>query len=115
MTGLWVLLAIVAAELFWGHRVWCRSLCPLGGFYEAIGRAGLANVKFDRTACIHCDACKAACLADPAILDPVLTERDTVVRAGDCMACGSCIDACPARALHMGMGKGAPKAPAKAE
>ena len=38
--GLWTLAAIVAAELFWGHRVWCRALCPLGGFYEALGRAG---------------------------------------------------------------------------
>lgn len=105
VAGLWTLGAVVAAELFWGHRVWCRSLCPLGGFYEAIGRAGLVNVKYDRTACIHCDACRKACLADPSILDPVLTERDAVVRAGDCMACGSCVDACPTHALSMGLGK----------
>ncbi len=37
VAGLWTLGAIVAAELFWGHRVWCRALCPLGGFYEASG------------------------------------------------------------------------------
>lgn len=104
-TGLWVLAAIVAVELFWGHRVWCRSLCPLGGFYEVLGRVGQVNVKFDRDACIHCDACKRACLSDPAILDPVLTERDSVVRAGDCMACGSCVDACPTRALALGLGR----------
>lgn len=105
MAGLWVLAAIVVVELFWGHRVWCRSLCPLGGFYEALGRIGLMNVKLDRDACIHCNACRDACLADPAILDPVLIERDTVVRAGDCMACGACIDACPTRALSFGIGK----------
>lgn len=110
-TGLWVLVAIVLAEFFWGHRVWCRSLCPLGGFYEAIGRVGVVNVKYDREACIHCDACKRACLSDPAILDPVLTERDVSVRAGDCMACGSCVDACPTRALSLGLGHG-PKATA---
>lgn len=105
VTGLWVLAAIVAVELFWGHRVWCRSLCPLGGFYEALGRVGQVNVKLDRDACIHCDACKRSCLADPAILDPVLTERDVIVRAGDCMACGSCIDACPTRALSFTLGR----------
>ncbi|WP_302396143.1 4Fe-4S binding protein [Eggerthella sinensis] len=110
VTGLWVLAAIVAVELFWGHRVWCRSLCPLGGFYEALGRVGQVNVKLDRDACIHCDACKRSCLADPAILDPVLTERDVIVRAGDCMACGSCIDACPTRALSFTLGRmGKPK------
>lgn len=107
VTGVWVLLAIVLAELFWGHRVWCRSLCPLGGFYEALGHVGQVNVKFDRSACIRCDACKSACLSDPAILDPVLTERDVIVRAGDCMACGSCIDACPTRALSFTLGRGA--------
>lgn len=112
VTGVWVLLAIVLAELFWGHRVWCRSLCPLGGFYEALGRAGQVNVKFDRSACIRCDACKGACLSDPAILDPVLTERDAIVRAGDCMACGSCIDACPTRALSFTLGRVAKPAPA---
>ncbi|WP_288323579.1 4Fe-4S binding protein [uncultured Eggerthella sp.] len=110
VTGLWVLAAIVAVELFWGHRVWCRSLCPLGGFYEALGRVGQVNVKLDRDACIHCDACKRSCLSDPAILDPVLTERDVIVRAGDCMACGSCIDACPTRALSFTLGRvGKPK------
>lgn len=113
VTGIWVLAAIMLAELFWGHRVWCRALCPLGGFYEAIGRAGLVNVKFDREACVHCDACKRSCLADPVILEPVLAGEDAVVRAGDCMACGACIDACPSRALAFGLGRGAKPAPAK--
>lgn len=107
VTGLWVLGAIVLAELFWGHRVWCRSLCPLGGFYQAVGRAGQVNVRLDHAACIHCDACKNACLCDPAILKPVLAERDVIVRAGDCMACGSCIDACPTRALSFCVGRSA--------
>lgn len=105
VTGVWVLLAIVLAELFWGHRVWCRSLCPLGGFYEALGRVGQVNVKINQDVCIHCDACKHSCLADPAILDPVLDDRDAIVRAGDCMACGSCIDACPTRALSFTLGR----------
>lgn len=111
VTGVWVLLAIVLAELFWGHRVWCRALCPLGGFYEAIGRVGVVNARYDRTACIHCDACRKACLADPSILNPVLAGDETYVRAGDCMACGSCVDACPTRALSLGLGKGAKEAP----
>ncbi len=105
VVGVWTLLAIVIAELFWGHRVWCRALCPLGGFYEVLGRVGQVNVRINREACIHCNACKQACLADPDILDPVLTERDRIVRAGDCMACGACIDACPTRALSFGIGR----------
>ncbi len=104
-TGLLVLVAIMITELFWGHRVWCRSLCPLGGFYEAIGRLGIVRVTYDSTACTQCKACQDACLADPSILTPVLDEDETSVRAGDCMVCGSCIDACPTHALHLGLGK----------
>lgn len=115
VTGVWVLLAIVAVELFWGHRVWCRSLCPLGGFYEALGRIGQVNVKLAHTACIHCDACKHSCLSDPAILDAVLAERDSIVRAGDCMACGSCIDVCPTRALSFSLGRTARPSAASTE
>ena len=103
--GLWTLAAIVAAELFWGHRVWCRALCPLGGFYEALGRAGQVNVRIDHDACVKCGACKAACLCDPAILEPAIERCDDIVRAGDCMACGACVDACPTRALSMRLGR----------
>ena len=111
--GVWTLLAIVLAELFWGRRVWCRALCPLGGFYEAIGRVGVVNARYNRTACIHCDACRKACLADPSILNPVLAGDETYVRAGDCMACGACVDACPTRALSLALGRTAkPKAKA---
>jgi ferredoxin-type protein NapH len=97
--GLVTLGAIIVAELFWSHRVWCRSLCPLGGFYEVLGRVGVLSVRLDEAACTHCDRCKATCLADPEILDPVLQGGESVVRAGDCMLCGACIDACPTHAL----------------
>lgn len=103
--GLVFLLAIVVSELFWGDRVWCRSLCPLGGFYEVLGTVGQVNVKMNLDDCIHCDACKNACLADPSILDPVLEGKDTLVRVGDCMACGACIDVCPTSALSFCLGR----------
>lgn len=112
VAGVWVLLAIMLAELFWGHRTWCRALCPLGGFYQALGRVGQVNVALDREACIGCDACRRSCLADPAILEPALSGRDGIVRAGDCMACGACVDACPTKALSFRLGR--PRAQADA-
>lgn len=105
MAGGITLLAVIVVELFWGHRVWCRSICPLGGFYELVGKVGLVNVAIDHEACVGCDKCKKACLCDPDILSAVVEGQDTVVRAGDCMLCGKCIEECPTHALDIKLGK----------
>ena len=99
------LLAIIVVELFWGHRVWCRSICPLGGFYEVVGKVGLVNVRIDHDKCIGCNKCKGACLCDPEILDAVVAGEDVMVRAGDCMLCGKCVEACPTAALAIKLGR----------
>ena len=103
--GLWVLVAIVVVELLWARRVWCRSICPLGGFYEVLGKVGLANVRMEHEKCTQCGLCQRKCLADPAILDDVIAGTDCIVRAGDCMACGACVESCPTKALSMGIGR----------
>lgn len=101
LLGVYTLIAIVLVELFWGHRVWCRSLCPLGGFYQVVGTVGLLSVKIDHDACIKCNKCKQACLADPAVLDDAVAGDEDRVRSGDCMLCGACVDHCPTSALKI--------------
>lgn len=97
--GLITLILIIVMELFWGHRVWCRALCPLGGFYQVIGRVGILKVRIDKERCTRCDSCKKTCIVDPKILDPAVDGNDAYVYAGDCMLCGKCIDVCPVKAL----------------
>lgn len=101
--GVFTLVAIVFAELFWARRVWCRALCPLGGMYETLGCVGLVSVKIDHDLCVHCGACQTACLCDPEILDDALSGKAGRVVAGDCMLCGKCVDACPHSALKIGL------------
>ena len=105
LAGAGTLLAIVIAELLVSRRLWCRALCPLGGTFQVLGRAGQVNVAIDHDACIHCDKCTHVCLPDPEILAPALAGEDAIVRAGDCMACGACVDACPTSALHFRLGR----------
>ena len=105
VVGLAMLITIVLAELFLGHRIWCRSLCPLGGVYEVLGKVGLVNIKIDHNACIACNKCKQACLCDPAILDAPVSGETNAVCAGDCMLCGKCIEHCPTNALSVGVGR----------
>lgn len=100
--GVLTLVAIVVAELFWARRVWCRALCPLGGFYQALGAVGFVSVKADHEACIGCDACKKRCLCDPEILNAAVVGEEPRVSAGDCMLCGRCVEGCPTHALSIG-------------
>jgi len=99
--GLGTLLGIIVLELFWAPRIWCRSLCPLGGFYQLFGRIGIFRPHLDKTSCTDCGKCQAACLVDPVILEPALNRETKKVWAGDCMRCGACIDACPEKCIKM--------------
>lgn len=106
--GVVTLGAVVLVEFFWSRRVWCRALCPLGGFYEMLGKAGVVSVSIDHDACTRCGACQKACIADPVILEEPVAGRDAIVRAGDCMVCGACVDACPHGALRLSVRKPRP-------
>ncbi|HJA41149.1 MAG TPA: quinol dehydrogenase ferredoxin subunit NapH [Firmicutes bacterium] len=99
--GVWSFIAIVIAEVFFATRIWCRSLCPIGGFYQVVGKAGNFHVKIDHDKCIHCNHCKQVCLADSEILVPVVDQGAIYVTAGDCMLCGKCVDHCNDNALRI--------------
>lgn len=103
--GAITLVAVLLCDLLWKRRAWCRSLCPLGGLYQVLGRAGQVNVAISADDCIHCGRCQRVCLVDPSILQPVLSGQELWVKAGDCMACGACIDACPSQALRFQLGR----------
>lgn len=99
--GIWIIAAIVIFELLISKRGWCRYFCPLGGFYQSFGKAGIFNVKFDHGACVGCDKCRSVCFADPVILEPGIFRESKFVVSGDCSLCGACVDHCPFDALKI--------------
>lgn len=99
--GLWLIVAIVLFELFISKRGWCRYFCPLGGFYQSIGKVGAFQVKFNHDLCVGCTKCRSVCFADPDILEPAINRENEYVRAGDCSLCGACVDNCPFGALKI--------------
>lgn len=99
--GIFFILAIVLFDLFISKRGWCRYVCPLGGFYQFIGKVGLFQVKSNPNICTGCTKCRSVCMADPEILDPVIKGETKYVKSGDCSLCGACVDNCPSGALSI--------------
>ena len=99
--GIWIVVAIVLFELLISKRGWCRYFCPLGGFYQSIGKAGIFKIEFNHDACVGCDKCRSVCFAEPVILEPGIFRESKYVEAGDCSLCGACIDHCPFNALKV--------------
>ena len=95
----WAVIAgIFLFDLFVAKRGWCSHLCPMGAFYDLIGRVAPIRIRADaRERCDLCAECFAVC-PEPQILPPVLKGAKTgvppVVLSGDCTNCGRCIDIC---------------------
>jgi ferredoxin-type protein NapH len=95
-----LLAAILLVEIAVSRRVWCRSLCPLGGFYSALARFSPVRIGFIKDRCTYCGDCLHACPVEE-VLAPSLERGAMQVTAGDCNRCLACVDICPTRALQI--------------
>jgi len=91
------LVLILLVEIFL-PRLWCRSLCPLGGLYSLIGQKAPFGVKADVE-----NACEKSCLkcdrACPMGIQGI--QKKPVLDHMDCTRCGACVDVCPSKRLHL--------------
>ncbi len=93
-----LLLVICVVEIFVARRIWCRSLCPLGGFYSLLGRLSPVKVGFSPHLCTHCGECTRVCPVEEVLVPSLEGDKRQIV-SGDCTRCGDCIDICPVKAL----------------
>lgn len=103
--GWTVVAAIFFLDLLLVERGWCGHLCPMGAFYNLVGRKSLIRVSASqREACDKCMDCFAVC-PEPQILKGPLFGADRgegkMIDTGDCTNCGRCIDVCSERVFEI--------------
>jgi polyferredoxin len=81
-------LAFVVSMLF--GPVWCRYLCPLGGWYGVLGLLSPCAVERDARSCVNCSRCTKVC---HAFVDVENTPKR--VWAPECDGCMDCVRVCP--------------------
>ena len=89
------LIGIILAFIF-HQRSWCL-ICPIGTVVNLVGKKK-QPLTINSDLCLECKLCAKVC---PVQLKPhsFKGEGTEIVREGDCLKCGSCIMACPGKAL----------------
>lgn len=93
--GAWLMLAVVAFEIFVSRRFWCRYVCPGGALYSALGRFRLVRLRVSEERCTSCTKCLPVCEFG---LDPMRGKM-----GAECNNCGLCVRACAPHALSYGV------------
>jgi len=105
----WVFV-ILAFEIFYSRRAWCKYICPVGTTYNFLGWISLTRVKWDMNKCDHCAACLAVCPEEHVIeftkhkYDKERKEKgitEAYVKNGDCILCNRCFDVCHTDAYNV--------------
>lgn len=81
------LLTLVAMLLISG-RLFCRTLCPLGGFWGLFNGYCLAGVRHSGKKCSGCGNCEKVCPMG------VSAQFSGFVDRTSCMSCGKCVKVC---------------------
>jgi len=97
--GLAVALFVLGASLFI-YRPWCYFFCPFGLLGWFSEKYSMHKIYIDRDVCTSCQVCAKACPSNT--MDAILNQKKTIP---DCFICGSCISACPKKAVHFDRSK----------
>lgn len=97
--GWWAIAGIFLFDLFVQRNGFCGHVCPLGAFYEVVGRFSLLRVVHDHKKCTSCWDCLRVC-PESQVLNLVAKGSGSVL-SGACTNCGRCIEVCHDDALAL--------------
>ena len=83
------------------ERFFCRFLCPMGAVFSLLPMLPILSGRRKQEQCAKgCSACTRCCPADLT-----LPEAGSWSVNGECFQCQKCVDICPKKNAHSGIGK----------
>lgn len=82
-------MAVVTAMAATRGRLFCNTICPVGGALRILARFSVFRIHLDPSACTACTRCHRTCKAQ------CIDARNHSVDTSRCVACFNCLDSCP--------------------
>lgn len=87
-------LAVVGVMAWRGGRLYCNTICPVGGALGLVSRVSLLHIEIDPDRCVRCNRCVAVCKAS------CIDIQESTVDNARCVACFNCLTRCDNDAIH---------------
>jgi len=84
-----------------GHRAWCRYLCPIGALLKIFSSISVGKVRLVNDKCIGCGVCNRACKMQVDVMGDLNTYGK--VHSLNCIVCLNCIDECPTDSIDLSL------------
>jgi len=97
LAGFILFLVVILGAALFVYRPFCYFICPMGIYTWLLEQVSPLKVRFNKSACNDCGACK---IASPCnAIESIINENKM---RGDCHLCGDCIKSCTKSALYYG-------------
>lgn len=93
IAGLIALVVFIVMTAMRG-RLFCNTLCPVGGLLSIVSRYSFFRVNIDKQKCISCGICEKTCKAE------AINVKDFSVDNSRCVDCFNCISSCKKDSIH---------------
>lgn len=83
-----VLLLVIGYITIKHGRLWCNTICPVGGLLSIISKFSLYKLQINNHTCISCGLCQKVCKAN------CIDNSSKTIDFTRCVNCYNCIDVC---------------------
>lgn len=91
-----ITLAVIGLMSFTMGRLWCNTVCPVGGLLSLVSRYRLFGIRIDADKCVGCHKCEKGCKAMCIDID-----GGKRVDHSRCVDCWNCLATCPVGAISL--------------